>query len=640
MPESKPTTKNVSQSREIDLEKARVIQIVQDDKQRRDQENIFFRNDNLLTYTETGKMQFVGYREKPEWKKDYQYNVFDHITRDKVMAVISKSAGLYEAQFFNTNKRLAKVSQTIATVLGAFYKDSNRRLNEKEKNKLLMLSALTTPKAIWYEGWKFQKRSIREIEERDEFGKITKVKKKDVVHYNGAYGEIVPVEDFVPGSLRIREMQEQPRVSWIPKMQIEEFRRRYPMSRFPEASKVQEYGAVFNNELGDLIVRNDLKESEVEVITCFEKWDDRMTIIANGIMLTPIDSPMPFAHKDYPFVWGGFEELDPHFVYDMPLTIKLLDMQDVNNEILNLTLDMVWRALNEVVLVSGGDGINDDVLYGGGMVDVNNAQNFQKLEFGSSFGFNSAGNVLNRVRQSIESASVDSVQSGQAGMGRAKTAREVLVAKEAALEITSVFLNNMENMERDKAFLRVKNQLDRYKNPIDWQKRIGVDLTEEAQEVFREISVRDAKLDNGQRGTVNVLITKNPRPKQKLDEANIENDKELSQTIDVTPEFIRQIEFDCEIVANSSVKKSKMAEVAEARNFLGDAATMPNVLSVPYAAKEYIKALGKKEDEALVQQSANPMEEMMKQAMNGGKEQPKGVPGESDALEQVLNAQS
>ena len=159
-------TGNQGQSLAIETNKEKLIRTVQEDKQRRDQETPFFRNSNLSTYTEAAKGQFIGHRNKPEWKKDYQYNVFDPITRDKVYAILSKSAGLYEAEFFNTNKRLAKVSETISTVLGAFYKDSTRRLNEKEKNKLTMLAALTTPKAIWFEGWKFQKRVIREIIKR------------------------------------------------------------------------------------------------------------------------------------------------------------------------------------------------------------------------------------------------------------------------------------------------------------------------------------------------------------------------------------------------------------------------------------------------------------------------------------------
>jgi len=625
----------VAQSKEKNLDKTRLLSMVQRDKERRDQETIFFRNESLQTYTEVGKLQFIGYREKPDWKKDYQYNVFDHITRDKVMAIISKSAGLYEAQFFNTNKKLSKVSDIISTICSAFYTDSTRRLDEKTKNKLLMLDALTTPKAIWYEGWKFQKRTIRDIEERDENGKIKKTKSKEIVHYNGPWGEAVAVEDFIPGSMRIRDIQEQPRLTWIPRMSIEEFRRKYSM--YSESNKVVPSGTMFENQLGDLLVRNDLKDDEVEVAMIFEKWDDRMSIIANGILLTEVNNPMPFAHKDYPFAWAGFEELDSRFVYDMPLTIKLLDMQDMNNEILNLTLDMVWRALNEVILVKDGDEINNDLLYAGGQIPVDDPNNFNKFEFGSSFAFNSANGVLNRARQSIESASVDSVQSGQAGAGRSKTAREVLVAREAALEITTLFLQNMENMEKQKAFLRVKNQLDRYKNPVDWQKRVGMENTEEFQEVYRDFSVRNAKLSNGKTGIINLSITKAPRSKDELDKENIENDRELSQTIDVSPEFIRQIEFEVEIVANSSVKKSKIKETADARNFLSDAASMPQVLNVEYAAKEYVKSLGKKEDEALIKKATNPMEEMMRQQGQQGSEM---KPNKNDALEEILNAQA
>jgi hypothetical protein len=352
-------------------------------------------------------------------------------------------------------------------------------------------------------------------------------------------------------------------------------------------------------------------------------------------LTNPNNSPMPFAHKDYPFVWGGFEELSPFFVYDMPLTIKLMDMQDVDNEVLNLTLDMVWRALNEVILVQDGDGINDDVLYGGGMVSVNDPKNFQKFEFGSSFGFQSASNVMDRVRRSIESSSLDAPASGQSGT-RQITAREALIAREAALEIASLFLQNMENMERDKAKLRIQNQLDRYRRPIEWEKRIGEELTAEALPVFRQLSVRDARMDGGKRGTVNINITENPRPKNEIEDANVVNNKELSQEIDITPELIREISFDVEIVANSSVKKSKALERAEARAFLTDAAGMPEVLSVPYAAEEYVKALGKNTDEAIVtkEEETDPIAQML------GRGKPQESPEmkmPTDGLEESLN---
>ena len=94
----------LKQSPELTKEANRVLRIVQEDKERRDRTTRFFRNSNLLTYTTESVKQFIGFREKPEYKKDYQYNIFDPITRDKVMAILSKSAGLYEAEFFNTNK--------------------------------------------------------------------------------------------------------------------------------------------------------------------------------------------------------------------------------------------------------------------------------------------------------------------------------------------------------------------------------------------------------------------------------------------------------------------------------------------------------------------------------------------------------
>lgn len=589
-----------SQSKEKEALKSELLRLIREDKMNRDQQFSFFRDTTLATYTETGRQQFIGFREKPQWKDDYQYNVFDPVTRDKVMAIVSKAGGFYEAQFFNTNKRLAGASEAISVILGAFYKDSTRRLNEKEKNKLLMITALTTPKAIWFEGWRNQIRTVKDIEERGEDGKILKVKERKIVHYNGPQGEIIPVEDFIPGSIKERDIQEQPRLTWVTRMQKPTFDRMFPVSKFPEADKVKTHGELIAEDITDFTVRQDLKEKEVEIIRYFNKWKDEFHIIANGVLLTEINSPMPFNHKDYPFVWGGFEELDHGFIYDMPLTIKIMDMQDVDNEVLNLSLDMLWRALNETILVQGGDEMNEDVLYGGGTIDVDNVNNFKKLDWGSGLAFSASNSLLDRVKQSLESASVSAESAGTAGTGRSRTAREVLVAREAAMEIATLFLTNMENMERDKALLRVKNQLDRYKNPIEWERRIGEDKTDEIAK-FREITVRDTTLTKNRKGTINVVITNKPRGEEELNQEN-RTAKETSQIIEVSPDFIRQIEFDVEIVANSSVRRSKVLESAENERFFRTALEVPQILDVRKAGEDWVKSLDKNPEEAMVQQ--------------------------------------
>lgn len=594
----------ILQSSETEKFKSEIFDIVVDDKERRDQPFPFFRNETLSKYTDTARQLFIGHNEKPDWKEDYQYNVFDPIPRDKIMAIISKTSGYYEAQFFNANKRLSELSETISNVLGAFYKDACYRLKDKDKNRDIMLAALTTPKAIWYEGWRFKKRKIKEITERDDMGRITKTTPKNIVYSNDPYGELIPVEDFIAGSLRIRDLQEQPRLTWVSKMQEGQFKREFSEKMYPAVSQVKTFGALINTDdsMEYTPLRGDLKENEVEVIRYFNKWDDEYYAMANGVMLTDRGNPMPFDHKNYPFVWGGFEQLDPSFIYDMPMTIKLMDMTDANNEVLNLSLDMLWRALNEVVLVGAGDEINDDVLYSGGIVDVNNPQNFQKFSFGNASTFNASEQLLKRIKESMEQSSVDSTMAGQAGSGRQVTAREVLVAREAALEIASLFLENMESMERDKATLRVQNMLDRYQKPKEWTKRIGEKLFEKAQPIFRTFSVRNANLDMGKTGVMNINITNEPRPKQQVNQEN-DSIKELSQTIDISPDFIRDIEFEVEIIPNSSVKKSKQTDIADARQFMVDAAGLPQVFNIRNAAESYVKQLGKNPDDALIAES-------------------------------------
>ena len=594
------------QSQELSELKDKLIKTIRDDKERRDAPFGFFRGVPLMEYTEASRAQFIGHRAKPDYKEDYQYNVFDPVTRDKVYAIISKTSGYYEAQFFNLNKRVSQVSKTITMFLTALYKDSVHRLKDKEKNKLIMLAALTTPKAIIFEGWRMRKRKIKEILERDKkTGEILKVKPNELVYSNDPYSELIPVEDFIPGSMKIRDIQEQPRLTWAPRMQEEQFKREFPIKIYPEADKVKVSGELINEGISEFSVRDDLKENEVEVIRYFNKWEDEYHIIANNILLTKPGNPIPFDHKEYPFVWGGFEELNEHFVYDLPLPIKLMDMQDVNNEVLNLTLDMLWRALNEVLLVSNKDEINEDQLYAGGIIDVDNPTNIQKLQFGSGLAFSASENLLNRIKKSLESSSVDAILAGQIGDRSNVTAREVIVAREAALEIASLFLENMENMERDRAYLRVKNMLDRYQRPVDFQKRVGDKLLKQALPVFRSFSVKNMMLENGKKGVLNVNITNKPRPPEELNSENL-TIQEMSQTIDISPEFIRDIDFEVEVVANSSVKRSKALETQQAEAFLGNALKIPQILNIRKAAEDYIESLDKNPDENLMPETVGP----------------------------------
>jgi hypothetical protein len=627
------------QSPEIEREKRRVIDFVTEDKQNRDQVSDLFRGVNLEEYTRASLMQFVGHRAKPSWKRDYQYNIFEPITRDKVIAISSKAGALFEAQFLNTNKMLGGKSKILSTVLGAFYEDSRYNLNDVERSREIRLDALIAPKAIWYEGWRHQMRTIRDIEDRDPNGQPVVGKAKRIVHYNGPWGQGVPVEEIIPGSLKIRDLQEQPRFTWRTKMNIGEFRRKFSIRRFPAAAMVRTHEQLIEDGLTEMLVcPTDLAMNEVEVIYAFEKWDDRLSTIASGVQLTPINSPMPFAHKDYPFAWAGFEMLKSNFIYDMPLPIKILDMQDMNNEIFNLTLDLVWRALNEVILVKDGDGINDDVIYGGGMIPVDDPKNFQKLEFGSSFGFQAAGNMMDRMRRSIESSSLDAPASGQTGT-RQITAREAVIAREAALEISSLFVQNLESMEQQKALLRVQNQLDRYSRPVEWTAAIGEDLTGKAIPVFREITADDTRLENGKRGRVTVAIRETPRTEKELNAANDEDTSVMSQTIDIAPAVIRAIKPKVRIVANSSVKKSKALETAEARAFFIDAMGAPQVFNVEEAAKDYVEKLGKDPDQALAPKqdaAQDPMAAMMAKMSGKG-----GAPGEAkmpkDAMDDPIN---
>jgi hypothetical protein len=213
---------------------------------------------------------------------------------------------------------------------------------------------------------------------------------------------------------------------------------------------------------------------------------------------------------------------------------------------------------------------------------------------------------LGFVQGRLNNLSADVIsQSG----GSAKTAREVTVARNIALELTSLFLSFIEFGQKSKYTLRLANMFQFYTMPIDVDK--------DGKEIFREFKIASGKLMFGGDGVKIVRF---------VDEENmpvfsqeLANEKRAimgeSNIIKINVNKLKDFKAILKIIPRSSVKDSDAMETAKELEFVDR--TLGNPL---FDQVEIAKALALafKKDPAKVMAKQQQQPDQMREALMGG----------------------
>ena len=119
---------------------------------------------NIYDYIKDSVDRMNEYRLRPEWKEDWQSNVFDPITRDKLIAILSMLASsrmkpevtVKDLSIFTTSN-----TKQRASVYRDLLENSNRHNNDDDQLIWEMFTAMSEGTVFGYEGWA---RDTKEIE--------------------------------------------------------------------------------------------------------------------------------------------------------------------------------------------------------------------------------------------------------------------------------------------------------------------------------------------------------------------------------------------------------------------------------------------------------------------------------------------
>ncbi len=614
-------------------------------KEIRDRQYHFFNNRNLTSMIDDSQKRFNGWIEPRSGPEDWGAKTIDPMTRNKVIFILATLASQrLKAQFFKEDDD----DVIRAKIVEAFHEHSY--INENEEIHVFneMLSAVVKGTVIGYESYKAPLITFKRIDDVDlDTGEV---KYKDVTKriFNNVFSEIVPIEDFYPGDIKQRDVQKMPDLVWRSVLNIDIFKAE--MSRFPNIDYVRPGGDLQNEMFFKDHASDGLANDEVEVIRYFNKVKDEMHIIANGVLLTPLVSPLIWNHKEkglgFPFWSTIYEPFDEFFFYGKPLPDKLKSNQDVVDALYRMLLDQTFLSIHKPILTSSVKDIEDDLIRPGRKIPVDDVNEWKELNISSPDG--GQFKMLEIARRSVEESSNDSITGGRSGGKSSVTATEVATAKQGAETLLSMFQKFMEWGAEKKAILRVSNQLQFYPLPIG---------EEDGKLKYRKIRVDNVPLILTPRvGSliIKFVASKKDLPKtpaiseeyrsrfeekygKNFDHIAVERRNERVEEVTITPEFLEDFSVGVRIVADSSVKMSEGMKKAMTFEFIDRVVQIfPDLINRNAVARDLIEEFKKSPDEYLI---TSPAEQEMAlyraQEIKGAKTQDRDFGRSSQLVDQM-----
>jgi len=530
-------------------------------RQNKEQHIRFFNKDGVSRtindYVRDSVDRMNEYHLKPSHKDDWQNNMFDPVTRNKLISILAIIAGsrlkldlvIKPKSIFTKMK--TKVRRDVIADLLESANDHNNLLMETVWE---MYTAMSEGTVIGFEGWR---QGEREVEYVKSFNPDTGEKETEKVRsdlWDDVYGCIVPTEEFFPENIWVNSFRKDvQRCFWVREMSFAGFQTEF--GAYPNADKVRPASYFIKQDDFEWGISENVYSDNVEIMQYYDEVDDKLGMWANGVEI--YYGCLPWNHKRLPFWVSQFEPIHHQFLYGKSLPDKLMGMQDVNNAILNNILDQLYISLNSPIFVDGDFDLEDGFLEPKRIYNLEPGSRVQKGQLGSvdptSF------QVLSLLRKSMEESSISAQAQGVPSGGR-KTKFEVQQLTEGAMQLASLFLQLYESAFRDKMLLRTPNVLQYYSMARPERDK---------DERYRYIEI-DTQLSNGQKGTRKIQVVESkgdiPGKADQIKMIEEETGKPFNAAeTNVQPVFItkdwllhRGYEMEFKVVANSSVKDSEV----------------------------------------------------------------------------------
>jgi len=334
-----------------------------------------------------------------------------------------------------------------------------------------------------------------------------------------------------------------------------------------------------------------LKDDQIEVLWEWHKIKDEMNVMANGMLMTAPDMPIPYRHKEIPIATIN-STMRPHRIWGKGMCEVLEKLQYERNVTRNIALDQMRLNILKVFFINPAAGLTSDKLkLKPGMAipvkgDPRNA--VYPLEY--------SGIKTERYKEeemmdqdAIKATGISPEITGipeAKTLGQAEMMRESFL-KRIRLQMVLAYEDGLTRLGR----LRMSNIKQFYKNPIRVKKIVGDDGTEAVVKEYRKIRLKDKALAMN----------------EKTGEYYMQNDFKGFSFFQTIPDLLqdtdseRFYEFDVKVDPQSAIKVSKGLLQERERMFFDTFREDPDI-DQRKLKEGYIKALDKDPDDLMRQQ--------------------------------------
>lgn len=568
------------------------------DKQARDNDvKRFFNERTLEVYLDDCQKRINGYVEPRKNAEDWQVRYRNLLTRNKMMAVLSKIATVRMKMKFKSadgNRDTKKLR--IFNALYNHYLDLD---NADMKQFMEMWDAWQNGTII---SWVLPEKTTRKIKKITDYDSETGEYEvvESILHNWKITSRILPLQDVWFGNLRETEEQKQPHVwlRFLPSFQ--EFKADWV--KMPNAKYVV---PTTGNQDADVFYRSaNLADNKVEILWYLNVWEDRMVIWANKVEL--YDGPIPYMAnfgKFYPLAVGWNEPIASDFIYGKSGADKLKGDQDLIDLFFRKLADRVILTSNPPIFVEGNPDLPETMkLKPGVPIGVDSIAGIREFAFQQN-----ASDILGALKVFQESANLTSVSDASQGVSQAnRTATADNIAEQAIRNLVGLFQFFVENFMAKKAMLYAYHILQGLNTPEKMIVSIedGKETIDEDYGIFSEHNVM---LEDGTKGDIIYKIVGTPEELHTTEELDMKEALAQSQGrsvryVEITPDYFKDFLANVEPAAGSSLEQSSSLKKQIEKEFqVGFMNFFPELFMQNQLefAKDYVEVYEKEADRLL-----------------------------------------
>jgi hypothetical protein len=334
-----------------------------------------------------------------------------------------------------------------------------------------------------------------------------------------------------------------------------------------------------------------LEDDQIEVLWEWNKIKDEMNVMANGVLVTKPDMPLPYRHKEIPIAVINSTRR-AHRIWGKGMCEVLEKLQYERNVTRNIALDQMRLNILKVFFINPEAGLTDDQLKlkPGLAIPVKGdprsavmpleysgikADRYKEEEMLDEDGIKATG-------ISPEITGIPQAET----LGQAEMMRESLL-KRIRLQMVLAYEEGLTRLGR----LRLANINQFYKDPIRVQKMVGEDGVETLVKEYRKIRMKDKAL------AIN----------EESGEYYLQNDFKGFSFFQTIPDLFQETDeerfydYDIRVDPQSSIKASKSLLQERERLFFDTFRDDPLIDQVELR-EGYINALDKNSEELLLKQ--------------------------------------